>query len=369
MSRRKRLALVLLVLAAFASLGGRFGRTTSSMAAATGNYVVNGGGSVWQRGTTLTATNAANDNGNYTADQWVVLSGSTAGKQDDIVDLSYDVAEIPVGVAPQSILLTATTPGTPAEKFGLYQLMEADRVRGLQGDTVSLSMWAMSADIATLRVAIVEWQGTADTPTSMDPISAWGAISVEPTPVTDFVFASTGVCTMSAAWAECTLEGVSISTDMENLGVMVWVDEVWTAAETLNLTGFRLVRGDAAVRYVARPYDAELLEAERFLASTFLRGDTPQDNIGNYDGAVHALGSTECQITWRFRTQMHATPTVTWYNPFATGAGSVYNVGTGGDATPTGPWGSAQEVGFTTATAAANSGELMVIHGFATAEF
>ena len=175
----------------------------------------------WQLGTSITAaTKFDNDDDEYTADRWVLLSDG-----DDIVDVSQETATVPSG----STRALKATVQTINKKFGFMQILEnRDTVR-LRGQSISASLQARIGaddDINNLRITILQWTGTADVVTS-DVVSAWNGAGNEPTYATNWAsLKASGNRELSdSAYGVHKAENATVGASATNLAMFIYIDD------------------------------------------------------------------------------------------------------------------------------------------------
>jgi hypothetical protein len=342
--------------------------------------LLNGGFSCWQRGTTIDqSTTYLNDNGAYTTDQWVLLMGDGITRPAGgagVVDLTRDISDLPDGISGYACKITGNASvASPAEKVGIFQLLTRESSLRLRNKNASLSFWAKTPGGSTfnkLQCAIIEWQGTADDPSSMDLINDWKGPGVEPTVDASFTIASSiaaGGFTPSDTWTEFKLENIPVTSSMNNVGVLVWIDDQsWSAGAIVYLTGVTLSQGATAHVFAGPDEATELRRCEYFFESTFDPGDEPQQNLGNALGAAisitnHSTG--ESVLNWDFRTPKFKTPTIVTYNPLAANALARNLEGGGSDVAIATTRTSKRKTSFELAATGTN--EIVAIHASAEA--
>ena len=184
----------------------------------------------WQRGTSITAaTNPTNNDGNYAADRWVLVSDGN-----DIVDITQDTDG--------SLKATVQTIN---KQFGFVQIVENANCAHVLGSVVSAAVRAKASGLATLRLAVLAWDNTADSVTS-DVVGTWAGGGTEPTWATNWTREGDIVdLTMTTSYAEALSENISIDTaSAANIAIVVWVDDTDGAvSDTLNLDWIGCVAG------------------------------------------------------------------------------------------------------------------------------
>ena len=176
---------------------------------------------IWQLGTSITgATKFDNDDDEYTADRWVLLSDG-----DDIVDVSQETATVPSG----STRALKATVQTINKKFGFMQILEnRDTVR-LRGQSISASLQARIGaddDINNLRITILQWTGTADIVTS-DVVNVWNGAGHEPSYNQHWAsLKASGNRELSdSAYGVHKAENATVGASATNLAMFVYIDD------------------------------------------------------------------------------------------------------------------------------------------------
>lgn len=95
---------------------------------------------------------------------------------------------------------------------------------------------------------------------------------------------------------------------------------------TGTLSKVQLEFGGTATAFERRTFGVELALCQRYFCKTFLYSVAPANNTGSYGGVLASLVSSasftgNCCVNWRFPQVMRAAPSVTPYNPGASGAG------------------------------------------------
>ncbi len=208
------------------------------------NLIINGDFSVAQRGTSYTSeTWRTNADDSYLLDRWLLLSDGN-----DIVD----VTQISGAFSRSRYALQAEVE-TANKRFGFCQIIEANACIPLRGQKISVSFAAKTVTdkvIGNVRVAVLEWTGTADTVTS-DVVSNWAS---NLTFATNWAALNTPA-NLALTTSEQTfkVENLTVGASCNNLAVFVWVDDTDCAVDDiLQLGEVQLVRGSVVPEFVAR---------------------------------------------------------------------------------------------------------------------
>lgn len=208
------------------------------------NLIINGDFSVAQRGTSFTsATWRTNADDSYLLDRWLLLSDGN-----DIVD----VTQVSGAFSRSRYALQAEVE-TANKRFGFCQIVEANTCIPLRGQKISVSFAAKTASskvINNVRVAVLEWTGTADTVTS-DVVANWAS---NLTFATNWAALNTPA-NLALTTSEQTfkVENLTVGASCNNLAVFVWVDDTDCAVDDiLQLGEVQVVRGSVVPEFVAR---------------------------------------------------------------------------------------------------------------------
>uniref|UniRef100_Q07QB5 DUF2793 domain-containing protein n=1 Tax=Rhodopseudomonas palustris (strain BisA53) TaxID=316055 RepID=Q07QB5_RHOP5 len=208
------------------------------------NRIINPEGAILQRGAGPVADDA------YGFDRWYVLCETATVAIDQLLDQEAGT--------PWMMRHTQAQPA--AQRIGTAQIIEAANCKDLRGAAVMLSARVRMSSSATLRYAIVEWTGAADTLTS-DVVNNWNSGTFAPGHF--FAAAATTVAAVgSAALAANVLTNVSlpatISAAARNLIVMFWTEAAAAQNATMDIGRVQLEAGGAATPFARRSLGDEL---------------------------------------------------------------------------------------------------------------
>jgi len=306
------------------------------------NQVYNGEFMIWQRGTSITADTTSgriytNDNDNYCADRWKILSGVSTTPTNDIADYSRDTASPPTGYWSYLTMTGATVPANA--RAGIFQILEARDSASLIGSTaVSMGMeFKRTGSIGFARFMLLGWTGTADSITYPDPISNWEAAGDATGPTFQSGWTKlmdSGQTAVDVTWARETLENIDISGTggVTNLAILIYIDDgAWNTLDTLSVTGIKIEAGTVAGSYQRISAAEELSRCQRYFLSSFSDGSAPRRAAGIAEaitGRSGFSGSTSpyyhvLDIPWKYPTEMYQIPTVTGFNAVADNANEV----------------------------------------------
>lgn len=214
------------------------------------NRVINPSGQINQAGTGTAADVT------YWFDQWVVLTQSNPITPSKLTNVENTTPS----------MMRYTQSNASAQRFGVIQPIESANILDARGQTVTLSARVRMSASTTLRYAIVEWTGTADSPTK-DVVNDWtnGAF----TPGNFFISTTTTiVATGSMALTANTLASISlsgaVSGSMNNLHVIFWTDSTQAQNVTLDIGKVQLEPSAFATPLALRSITEELALAQRY---------------------------------------------------------------------------------------------------------
>jgi hypothetical protein len=290
-----------------------------------------------------TATYPNNDN-TYTLDQIKLLAFAN-----NLADITQELTDVPAGF---SAAWKATVQA--GGRFGPFFPLTNAQCAPLLGGTkkASLSFWAKSNNLTTIRAGLMAWDLTKDAPAS-DPISAFNGAGVNPTLVANWTFENTpSNITISSTWTQFVIQNIAIDTaNAVNLGLFIWIDSTTAApGDTLLITGVKINEGTTATPFDHRSFENELIECQRFYRHSHPYGTEPGQGKGipgclqyAQEAGAGALGSG---IMVSFPIPMFKIPTVTMVNPVSansrfrnitdttdvagTGNGEAQNIGNSG---------------------------------------
>lgn len=259
------------------------------------NRVINGDMRVQQR-STLGSTDDS-----YTLDRWNLLLEDTAAWA-----VTQETSDVPTDGSKYALKLTAD--GTD-DKGGVATYLEYRDVSDLRGKTVSLQakLKVSNARLGDVRMAVLEWTGTADSVTS-DVVSSWGSAGTNPTLASSWAYLGTpSNLSVTTSWATYRVEGLTVGASANNLAVFIWVDdESNDSGDYLLITDVQLEEGPTCSGIERRPYAEELGLCRRYYQS-----------FGGQGGANEVVSPGFCTSTTvalcavPLVPTMRATPTMT----------------------------------------------------------
>lgn len=277
------------------------------------NRLINGEFRIWQRGTSLSAQ--ADDSYGGMGDRWYILTQTST--------IAGARQSAPFDGALNSGQLTQSQ--VAAQRIGAAQIVENKNCQDLRGQAVTFyGRFKCSVD-QDIRMAILEWTGTADSVTS-DFVLDWTSTTY--TANNFFTNTSTTVTAVKeyaspgTGWVDFFVTG-TLGSSLTNICVMVWTEGTLAQNGTLSLANCGLIRGSAApVAHTARHFSDELGLCQRYYQKSFALDTTPAQSVGA--NAISHNAFNTASLTSRYLyilpTRMRAAPTGTLYNPSAANA-------------------------------------------------
>ena len=257
------------------------------------NVIINGNFDIWQRGTSFTATG-------YTADRWYAIASGTGTTT--ISQQSFTLGQTDIPNEPKYYLRIAKSSGATS---GDYLSSKNESVRTFAGQATVISFYAKASAATTLTPTIRQNFGTGGSPSSVNDV-AKSDISV------------------TTSWQKFTITHTFDSISGKTLGtsgndhIELFFNIQNGAGDSVDFAQFQWEKGSVATDFEVRPIGEELELCQRYFYKTFVQSQAPAQNISpgrtvvlNYTGA--GSGAT----SFSFPQIMRATPTMTFYNPYA----------------------------------------------------
>ncbi|OQW71660.1 MAG: hypothetical protein BVN33_14610 [Proteobacteria bacterium ST_bin13] len=219
---------------------------------------------------------ATNADDTYAHDRWNILTqtGTVAVTSQTLVEDG----------TPNMMRITQSQ--ASAQRFGFEQIMESSDSYPLRGQAVTLSARVRMSASTTLRYAILEWTGTADTVTS-DVVLSWTSGTFT---AGNFFLASnlTVTATGSTALTANTLTDVSLTatlgSSVNNVIVLFWTDSTQAQNVTLDVGRAQLELGSVATSFERRSAAFEETACLRYYQIV-----AADDNLGSSNSTSSAF--------------------------------------------------------------------------------
>lgn len=215
------------------------------------NRIINPCGQIAQAGL------ASTSDGGYTGfDQWLALTQSNPVTPSQLTNVTNGVP----------YMMRMTQANASAQRMGWLQWIESVNCIDLRGSSVQLSAWVRMSASTTLRYAIVEWTGTADSITK-DLVNDWTSGTFTAGNFfksTTTTIVATGSTALTAnTIAAIYLNGI-VSGSANNLAVFFWTDSAQAQNVTLDLSRAQLEIGAFATAFAPRDVMTERLLCNRY---------------------------------------------------------------------------------------------------------
>ena len=249
------------------------------------NHLINGGMRFNQR---APATNADDT---YSFDRWNVLTqtGTVAITSQSDIENGW----------PNALRMTQSQ--ATAQRMGLEQIVESSNCKHLRGQSVNLQARVRSSASLTLRYAILEWTGTANTVTS-DVVNDWTSTTFT---TGNFFLGSnlTVTATGNTALVANTPATINISgtvgSSANNLIVFLWTEFAAAQNTTLDVGKVQLEPGSTPTIFENVPLSTEEILCKRYYQIL------PRGTFGESESTTVAMFGTV------FSPQMRIAPTLT----------------------------------------------------------
>lgn len=278
----------------------------------------------------------------YCLDRWVLLLEAA-----NAATVSQETSDVPTDGSKYGLKLTVGS--GEDNKFGVVTIMEYRDVSDLRGKTVSLqAKLKATAAITDVRMAVLEWTGTADSVTS-DVVGTWGSAGTNPTLATSWAYLGTPAnLSVTTSWATYRVEGLTVGASANNLAVLIWCEDESTTVTTdiLRITDVQLEEGPTCSGYERRPFAQEVNLCMRYYRKNIALGTSPAtaNQAQPYIVWTTSIANNDYYVDVSLDPPMRAAPTATTF-PYTTPA----NTGRSSDGSGTDYGASSASVPVTTA--------------------
>ncbi len=257
------------------------------------NRLINPSGAIWQR---ANSGAAAITDVTYAFDRWYGLTQSNG----------ITASQVTAAENGTPYMMRLSQANASAQRFGIAQVIESLNSTDLRGQAVVLSARVRMSASTTLRYAIIEWTGTADTVTK-DFVLDWtnGTFTAgQFFTTTSTTITSTGSTALTAnTLASISLTG-TIGSSANNVAVIFWTNSTQAQNVTLDVGKVQLEIGSTATPLAIRSQTTELADCQRYY---FRRNSSATDDVV---GLMQAWSTT--QVFGKFSdlpVQMRVKPT------------------------------------------------------------
>lgn len=291
------------------------------------NRVINPSGYFFQRQNTGAA---AITDVTYAFDRWYGLT-ETAG---------VTASQVTNAENTTPYMMRLSQANASAQRFGIAQQIESLNAIDLRGQPVVLSARVRMSTSTTLRYAIVEWTGTADSPTK-DIVNNWASGTY--TTGNFFISTTTTVVAVgSTALTANALTSISltgtVSSSANNLAVFLWTEGTQAQNVTLDIGKVQLEQGLQATPLAARSFSDEFTLVSRYYLKSYdlTAAPTTVTNSGMIAFQAYGTGG-ESAPNISYPTRMRVNPTVSFYSTATGLINRIYDAIGGVDEVSNGP--------------------------------
>ena len=206
------------------------------------NRIINGGMTIWQRGTTF----AAASTGLYTADRWQTTVAGTSLNLTVTQSTSVPSVDYLYSLQFQQV----TNAATSVTEYAARQRFELANVRDLAGKIVTVSFWYRSNVVGTHGVRILPLGTTGGVDTSV-------AITVSAANTWEFKTVTTTALSALTSWGSTADNAVALILDV-GLRVNAVGQTTINTNDYFNVTQVQLEKGSTATPFEFRSYGDEL---------------------------------------------------------------------------------------------------------------
>lgn len=269
------------------------------------NWLINPSFSIWQRGTSFTATG-------YTADRFRMALGSGAAVT--VSRQTHTVGQTDVAANPTYFLrFDRTTTGSALSTIE----QRIEDVRVFSGKKCVLSFWAKASSAITVSGTLKQHFGTGGSPSS-DVDTGLGNFSL----TTSWQRFSIVVNTVPS------ISGKTLGTAENNYTSIIWEMPTAAGVASFDLSNVQFEEGGVATDFERRANGVELMLAQRFYEKSYDVDTAPgtATSVGVTEVQVGAGSTNAIYLTTKFATWKRGTPTITSYDS-AGNSGKVYRAG------------------------------------------
>lgn len=274
------------------------------------NYLINGGGDFFQRQAPGTLTSKADDV--YAGDRWYALTQTAAIQTQRTTGDTHSLNAHRLKQNQAS-----------AQRFGYAQIVESKNSIALRSRAVRFQARINCSASQAIRIAILEWTGTADAVTS-DVVNDWTSGTYT---AGNFFLGSnltiSAVATVTpgaATWTDISVTA-TLGSSVNNIVVLIWTEGTAAQNVTLDITEAGLYLGTDAKAWNPKSIGEELTLCQRHYQKSFAVDVAPVQNSGTLVGAVTyripVAGASNNEVFVKYPVSMFASPTTVAYNPSA----------------------------------------------------
>ena len=276
------------------------------------NRLINGGFSVWQRGTSF----AQAAQGIYTADRCKLVSiGTTTG----VSQQSFTLGQTTVPGEPAYYLRAVVSSVLGASNLAVVQ-QNIEDVRTCAGRSMVLSFWAKADGNKNIAVEVSQLFGGGGSPSAQ---------------VTNI---GTTTIALTTSWAKYTIPINVPSIAGKTLGtsggdytqITFWLDagssyngrtnSLGQQSGTFDIAQAQFEQGSVATGFELRPQQIELSMCMRYYEKSFDVGTPVAADVNSLSHSGYAFSANNVRHTQLFKVTKRGSPTMAFYRPFSSGS-------------------------------------------------
>lgn len=278
------------------------------------NLLINGGFDFFQRQVPATLTSRLDDT--YGADRWVILTQTAQVRTARVTGASYSTN---AGQIKQH--------QAAAQRMGVLQIVEAGSSVQMRDTNLKFTARIKCSSNQTIRAAILEWEGTADSAIS-DVVNDWtsGTYTKNNFYINDANFTPLGIGLVlpdASVWTDITVTATG-TTSANNLIVFIWTEGTAAQNVTLDITEAQLCAADEIGAWRPRSSEQELALCQRYYEKSYAV-DTVPGTVATVDASASVIWTTyllHAPITpFKVSKRVAVTPVI--YSPQDGTSGSV----------------------------------------------
>jgi hypothetical protein len=226
-------------------------------------------------------------------------------------------------------------PDASPKRMGSVQIVEARNCLAYRGKKLVFAPKFRCSASVTIRVALVAWTSTADSP-PRDVVNSWTSTTY--TAGNFFISNTTTIAVGSAALTAATWTDVAVSSasaggipapaSMNNLYLVYWTDTAVAQNVTLDASVMRAGQGTVLPAWTPPDASAELLKCMRYCQKSYSFGVAPgSSELGGNNGRAIGIDTNTAIIFAPMMVEMRAVPVITTYQPFTGTVATIRSVG------------------------------------------
>ena len=196
-----------------------------------------------------------------------------------------------------------------AQAGWVYFLSNADVQDYIAAGSLSFGIQAKttSGAIDTIRIGILKWTGTADSPTT-DVVGTWASDGTDPTLATNWSYENTpSDLNLTTSWQRFTVENVTVDSDTNNIGIFIWTDDgTITANDQWDVTEWQLNPGATVHDFHSGSISEEADKVDYYLQ----RYDYDQV-AQEFILSLQCINVSDAEGAFTFRRELRDAPTIT----------------------------------------------------------